>query len=144
MDDSLTVFIISARTVSLLAFVALHFMTLLPFIVAEKTELPILLLTGMLSPVNADSFTVVSPSNIIPSAEIASPALTINTSPTLISLAGIIFSSPSTIIVAVFGVKSIKARRAEVVLPFEYASSILPSVISAKIIAAASKYILCK
>ena len=60
-------------------------------------------------------------------------------SPFLTCSIGTSVSIPSTKIIAVFGANFIKDLRASVVLPFDRASSILPTVMSVKIIAADSK-----
>ena len=80
----------------------------------------------------------------MPSAGMLSPALTTKTSSISKSSADIVISLLSLITVAVLGAKSIRPLRAFVVFPFEYASSVLPTVIKVKIIADDSKYKSCK
>ena len=110
------------------------------FIVAALTLSPIFLSTGIDSPVRADSFTALTPEITSPSTEILSPGLTINISPTLTSPIATSFSSPSFNKTAVLGASFISDLSASVVLPFDIASSILPTVIRVGIIAADSKY----
>ena len=69
-----------------------------------------------------------------------SPGLTTNTSSFKPSDALIFISLPSRITFAVFGTSFIKLFNASVVLPLEWDSSIFPTVINVKIIAADSKY----
>ena len=95
--------------------------------------------TGILSPVNEDSLTALCPSITTPSTGILSPGLTINMSPFTTSSTGTLTSLPPLIILADLGANSINPFKASVVLPFEYASSIFPRVISVRIIAADSK-----
>ena len=134
-----TIFIIWERVVSSPTLVASHFMNPLWFIVAAETEEPIVLSTGTLSPVRADSLTAVSPSRIIPSTGMLSPGRTTKISPLRTSSIPTEISSPSRITDAVLGARFIRERRASVVFPFERASSIFPTVMSARIIAADSK-----
>ena len=107
--------------------------------VAAETLSPADLSTGMLSPVSAASFTALLPSTTIPSTGIFSPGLTINISPFFTFSTGTFNSLPSRIIFAVFGASFIRLFIASVVFPFEWASSIFPTVISVRIIAADSK-----
>ena len=93
----------------------------------------------MLSPVRADSFTALCPSVTIPSTGILSPGRTTNKSPTFTSSMDTAFSFPSTRITAVSGARFIRAFRAFVVFPFDFASSIFPTVIKVRIIAADTK-----
>ena len=104
---------------------------------------PSLLSTGILSPVTDDSLTVVSPLTITPSAAKFSPGRTVNRSSTFKSDTGISVSIPSLSTRTVLGARFISPLIAEVVLPLLYASKVLPSVMSASIIAADSKYKLC-
>ena len=94
----------------------------------------------MLSPDRADSSTAVIPFMITPSTGICSPGRTINTSPTRTSSIPTSFSAPSASITAVFGARLIKPFKASVVRPFDFASSIFPTVMSVGIMAADSKY----
>ncbi len=104
---------------------------------------PTALSTGILSPVNADSSTALSPFTTIPSTGMLSPGRTTNISSTTTFSALIVISLPFLTTVALSGASFIRLLSASVVLPFEYASSVLPTVISAKIIAADSKYKSC-
>ena len=93
----------------------------------------------MLSPVRADSSTALPPSSTIPSVGMFSPGRTTKMSPLRTLSMGTVFSFPSTTSVAVFGVSFISPFSASVVFPLERASSILPTVISVRIMAADSK-----
>ncbi len=97
-------------------------------------------MTGMLSPVTADSSTDDLPSITIPSAAADSPGFIINISPVTISLALITCSIPSLITVAVLGARSISFVTASLVLLLERVSRNFPTVIRVKIIPADSKY----
>ena len=108
-------------------------------IVAAETLSPTALSTGMLSPVRADSLTALVPSTMTPSTGMLSPGRTTNCSPRCICSTGTVTSSPFRSSTAVFGERFISPFRALVVLPLECASSIFPTVISVKIIAADSK-----
>ncbi len=77
---------------------------------------------------------------ISPSRGIFSPGLTTIISPTSTSSIGITNSSPSFIMVAVFGDNPINFFIASEVLPFEMASKYLPSNIKVIITADVSKY----
>ena len=92
----------------------------------------------MLSPVRADSFTALSPSSTTPSTGMLSPGRTTKTSPIRTSM-GTCPPPPVRTRVAVFGASRIRLFSASVVLPLERASSILPTVISVRIMAADSK-----
>ena len=119
---------------------ARHFINPEVLIVAPETVDPIVLSTGILSPVRADSLMALFPSITMPSTGTFSPGLTTKISPTLIFSIGISFSFPySSIITAVLGASFIRLFMASVVLPLLMASSILPTVISVRIIAADSK-----
>ena len=107
---------------------------------AALTISPTDLSTGTLSPVNADSSNALFPSTIMPSTGILSPGLTTKISPFFTSSTEILTSAPSRITVVVLGARFIKLFSAFVVFPLERASSIFPSVIKARIIAADSKY----
>ena len=109
------------------------------FTVAAETASPSFLSTGMLSPVSAASFTALLPSRMTPSTGIFSPGRTTNTSPFFTCSMATVCSAPFFTIVAVFGASFISPFNASVVFPFERASSIFPTVISVKIMAADSK-----
>ena len=109
------------------------------FTVAADTASPSALSTGILSPVNADSLIALLPSRIIPSTGIFSPGRTTKISPFLTCSIGTTASAPSFKTVAVFGAIFIRLFKASVVFPFERASSIFPTVINVRIIAADSK-----
>ena len=111
--------------------------------VAAYTRSPAALSTGMLSPVSADSSTALSPSMTLPSTGTLLPGRTANTSPIRTSSIGTAVSFPSRTTVAVRGESRINPRSASVVFPFDRASSSLPTVISARIMAADSKYSPC-
>ena len=136
---SLTIRMIPARVVSSPTLSA--WQTIYPevLIVAADTLSPTCFSTGMLSPVRTDSLTALSPSITIPSTGILSPGLTINRSPTPTSSIGTVFSPPSSIITAVFGASFIRAFKASVVLPFDLASRVFPTVIRVSMVAADSK-----
>ncbi len=136
---SLTILIIWERVVSSPTLVARHFINPDWFIVAAETLSPACLSTGILSPVSADSLTALAPSITIPSTGIFSPGLTTKMSLTLTSSIETSVSTPSFKITAVLGDIFIRLFKASVVFPFERASSILPTVINVKIIAADSK-----
>ena len=109
------------------------------FTVAAETMSPGALSTGMDSPVSAASFTAVSPSITTPSTGIFSPGRTTKISPFCTCSMETVCSTPSFKMVAVWGASFIRLFRASVVLPLERASSILPTVISVRIMAADSK-----
>ena len=136
---SLTICIICESVVSSPTLVARHFMKPDRLIVAADTLSSSALSTGILSPVRADSFTALLPSTTIPSTGIFSPGLTTNMSSFATASTGTTFSAPSFIMVAVLGASFISPLSASVVLPLERASSILPTVMSVRIIAADSK-----
>ena len=136
---SLTIWMICASVVSSPTLVASHFRNPDWFSVAEETALPGSLSTGRLSPVSAASLTALVPSSTTPSTGIFSPGRTTNTSPLRTSSIGISTSCPSRITLADFGASFIRLFSAFVVFPFEYDSSILPTVISVRIIADDSK-----
>ena len=94
----------------------------------------------MLSPVRADSSIVEAPEITIPSTGTLAPGFKINSSPALISFAGISTSTPSLITVAISGIRFISPLIASVVFPFDIDSSNLPTVIRVTIMAADSKY----
>ena len=136
---SLTMRMICASVVSSPTRAASHRINPDWFIVAADTMSPFSLSTGMLSPVSADSFTAVLPSTTIPSTGILSPGLTTKISPFVICSTGSVSSLPSFSTVTVFGASRISPFSASVVFPFDLASSIFPTVISVRIIAADSK-----
>ena len=109
------------------------------FTVAAETPSPGALSTGMLSPVRADSFTAPVPSSTTPSTGIFSPGRTTNSSPFWTWSMGTVISLPSFTSTAVFGASFISPFRASVVLPLDRASSILPTVMRVRIMAADSK-----
>ena len=120
--------------------VALHLIKPDLLIVEPNTSLSTVTSFGTLSPVSADSSIALLPSITIPSVGILSPGLTTKTSPIVTFEISTTFSVPfASIIVAVFGASFISPFRASVVFPLENDSSILPSVINVRIIAADSK-----
>ena len=136
---SLTILMIWERVVSSPTRVALHLMKPDWFTVAAETWSPAALSTGMLSPVRAASFTALEPSRITPSTGMLSPGRTTNTSPFTTWSMGTVASAPFRMTVAVLGASFIRPFRASVVLPLERASSIFPTVIRVRIMAADSK-----
>ena len=106
---------------------------------AAETASPGALSTGMLSPVRADSLTALVPSRTTPSTGIFSPGRTAKTSPRRTCPTGTVTSLPSRSRVAVWGASFIRLLRASVVRPLERASSILPTVMRVRIMAADSK-----
>ena len=96
--------------------------------------------TGILSPVKADWSTEELPSMMTPSTGMLCPGLITIRSPTTTSSTGISCSSPLRMTVAVFGAKCNNFVIASEVLPFDFVSKNLPSVIKANIIAEDSKY----
>ena len=109
------------------------------FTVAADTGSPAFLSTGMLSPVRADSSTAELPSSTRPSTGMLSPGRTTKRSPSATSSTGTSTSAPSLSRVAVRGSRRIRAFRASVVLPLLRASSIFPTVMRVRIMAADSK-----
>ena len=109
------------------------------FTVAADTWSPASLSTGMDSPVRAASFTAECPSMTVPSTGMLSPGRTTKTSPFFTWSMGTIFSAPFTTTVAVWGARDMRDLSASVVRPLERASSILPTVMRVRIIAADSK-----
>ena len=93
----------------------------------------------MLSPVRTDESTEELPSITVPSTGIFPPGRTTTMSPALTSEIGTVSSSPSLIIVAVFGAKSKSFVIASVVFPFERDSRYYPTVTSVRIVPADSK-----
>ena len=78
---SLTIWMICASVVSSPTLVASHRRKPDWFTVAADTGSPTFLSTGMLSPVNAASFTALEPSSTLPSTGIFSPGRTTKMSP---------------------------------------------------------------
>ena len=109
------------------------------FTVAAETASPGPLSAGTLSPVRADSLTALSPSSTTPSTGICSPGRTTKTSPFCTCSMGTSVSPPSRRTIAVLGASFIRLFRASVVLPLDRASSILPTVMRVRIMAADSK-----
>ncbi len=136
---SLTICIICERVVSSPTLVASHLIKPDWLRVAAETMSPGVLSTGILSPVRAASFTALFPCITTPSTGIFSPGLTTNISPFLTCSTGTSFSAPSLNMTAVLGASFIRLLRASVVRPLDLASSIFPTVISARIMAADSK-----
>ena len=132
--------IICASDVSRPTLTARHFIYPDLFIAAALTISPFALSTGTDSPVSADSSTALAPSITTPSTGILSPGYTRNISPTATSSAFTSIFFPSRTTRAVFGASFIRLFSAFVVRPFETASRSFPTVISAGIIAADSKY----
>ena len=138
-DASSTSFTMPARVVSSPTLSARTVMNPSRFDVPEITLSPTALSTGILSPVTDASLTVALPLVIVPSAAKFSPGRTTNKSLIFSSETGISFSPPSVSMRTVLGARSSSPLIAEVVLPLLYDSSVLPSVMSARIIAADSK-----
>ena len=107
--------------------------------VAALTESPGPLSTGTDSPVRADSLTALVPPVTTPSTGMLSPGRTVKISPGTTSEISTETSCPFRRRVAVFGAIRIRLFSASVVCPLEMDSSILPTVISAGIMAADSK-----
>ena len=93
----------------------------------------------MLSPVRADSFTALLPSRTMPSTGMFSPGRTTKISPLFTWSMGTSVSAPFLITTAVLGASFISPFKASVVFPLDLASSIFPTVISVRIMAADSK-----
>ena len=136
---SLTIWMICESVVSSPTRVARHLRKPDWFTVAAETAAPGALSAGMLSPVSAASLTALVPASTTPSTGMRSPGRTTNTSPVCTCSTGTVTSAPSRSTVAVFGASSMRLRSASVVLPFERASSVLPTVMSVRIMAADSK-----
>ena len=107
---------------------------------AALTLSPSPLSTGTDSPVSADSLTALVPSTTTPSTGMFSPGRTTNRSPTCTCSTGTSVSCPSRQSTAVLGASFSRLLSASVVRPLDRASRVLPTVISAGIIAADSKY----
>ena len=136
---SLTILMIWESVVSSPTRDAVHLINPDWFTVPADTWSPAALSTGMLSPVRADSFTALFPSSITPSTGIFSPGRTRNTSPFCTCSTGTETSLPSLSTEAVLGASFIRLFSASVVFPLERASSIFPTVIKVRIMAADSK-----
>ena len=136
---SLTILMICESVVSSPTRVASHLINPDWFTVAAETASPGFLSTGILSPVSADSLTALFPSRITPSTGIFSPGRTTKISPFRTCSIGIVASWPSRTTTAVFGASFIRPFSASVVFPLERASSIFPTVIRVRIMAADSK-----
>ena len=136
---SLTIRMICARVVSSPTRVASHRRKPDWLVVAAETLSPSALSTGMLSPVSALSFTALLPSSTMPSTGMFSPGRTTKTSPLRTFAMGTLTSVPPRKRVAVLGASFIRLLSASVVLPLERASSILPTVMRVRIMAADSK-----
>ena len=136
---SLTIRMIWDNVVSSPTRVARHFRKPDWFRVAAETASPTALSTGMLSPVRADSFTALSPSSTTPSTGIFSPGRTTNKSPFCTWSMETSVSAPSRTTMAVLGASFIRPFKASVVLPLDRASSIFPTVMRVRIMAADSK-----
>ena len=136
---SLTIRMIPARVVSSPTLTASQ--TIYPdvLMVAADTLSPACFSTGTLSPVRADSLTALSPSFTIPSTGMLSPGLTTNLSPTFTSSIWTVFSVSPSRITAVFGASFMRAFSASVVFPFDLASSVFPTVMRVRMVAADSK-----
>ena len=135
-----TIFMICDKVVSSPTLLAVHFIKPEVLIVAAETLSPSALSTGILSPVSADSSTALTPSTTTPSTGMLSPGRTTNVSPIRTVSMGTCSSVPSLTTVAILGESFIRLFSASVVFPLERASSILPTVIKVRIIAADSKY----
>ena len=136
---SLTILMIWERVVSSPTRVASHLMKPDWLTVAAETRSPAALSTGILSPVRADSLTALEPSIITPSTGMFSPGRTTKVSPFTTWSMGTVASWPFRMTTAVLGASFIRPFKASVVLPLERASSIFPTVIRVRIIAADSK-----
>ena len=146
---SLTIRMIFESVVSSPTRVASQRRKPLTLTVAALTLSPGSLSTGMLSPVRAASFTALPPEITTPSTGMLPPGRTTKISPFLTCPTGTAFSislpsAPFLTTVASFGESCISPFRASVVLPFEIDSSIFPTVMRVRIIAALSKYRSCR
>ena len=108
--------------------------------VADTALPPTVFSTGILSPVRADSSTVPLPAVTVPSTGIRPPCRTMTVSPALMSSVGTVTSLPSRRTTADSGASASRAVMAPVVLPLERSSRYLPTVTSANIMPADSKY----
>ena len=96
-------------------------------------------LTGMLSPVMADSSAHPSPSITTPSTGTRSPVFTTTSSPTTIESIGTVTTAPLRRTSAISGTSAMRRPRVSVVRALARASKNFPSVMSVRIIAAESK-----
>ncbi len=119
--------------------VALNFNSPSLLIDPATTCSPAFLSTGNGSPLSIDSSTADFPSITIPSTGIFSPGRIITVSSFFTRLKGTSFSTPFSMIVAVFGCRPISLRIAPPVLPLVRDSSILPSLMRVMITADVSK-----
>ena len=142
-DASSTMLIICERVVSSPTRVARHSKYPVLFTVPEYTLSPIVLSTGILSPVSDDSSKLPCPETISPSTGTELPGFSIKVSFTLMLSTDTVFSLFPSRMIAVLGLRFINDFKAFVVLPFALDSSILPTVMRVRIIAADSKYISC-
>ena len=136
---SLTILIIWERVVSSPTLVASHLINPDWFTVAAETASPGFLSTGILSPVSAASLTALFPSRTTPSTGMFSPGRTTKTSPFRTCSMGTVASCPFRTTTAVLGASFIRPFSASVVFPLDRASSIFPTVIRVRIMAADSK-----
>ena len=136
---SLTILIIWERVVSSPTRVASHRINPDWFTVAAETASPGFLSTGILSPVSAASLTALFPSRTTPSTGMFSPGRTTKTSPFRTCSMGTVASCPFRTTTAVLGASFIRPFSASVVFPLDRASSIFPTVIRVRIMAADSK-----
>ena len=136
---SLTIWMIWLRVVSSPTRVAAQRSRPDWLMVPAETVSPAALSTGRLSPVRALSLTALTPSSTRPSTGMLSPGRTTNTSSRRTSAMGISVSVPPRTTVAVFGASFMRLFRASVVFPLDLASSIFPTVIRVRIMAADSK-----
>ena len=136
---SFTRLMIWERVVSSPTLVALNLKEPCLLIVAEITSSPIVLVTGIDSPVIAASSTREDPSIISPSTGILSPGLITIMSPFSISVESISTSLLFLITLALSGAKSIRFFNEALVSPLLLASKYFPSVINVRIIAEDSK-----
>ena len=134
-----TILMIWERVVSSPTRVARQVMKPLRLTVAAETPSPSCLSTGTLSPVRADSSTALAPESTTPSTGMFSPGRTTKVSPSRTCSMGTVVSLPSRSTLAVLGASLISPLSASVVRPLERVSSILPTVISVRIMAADSK-----
>ena len=139
-DASSTRRMIWAKVVSLPTLEAVNRINPPLLMVAAITVSPGAFSTGILSPVIADWSTLVIPSLIIPSTGMRCPGFTNTISPTTTCSTGISICWPLRSTVAVLGARFINLLRASPVLPLERVSKYLPTVISARIMTADSKY----
>ncbi len=137
---SSTSFIICESIVSDPTFVALNLKLPVLLIVPPITVSPFFFSIGMLSPVIMLSSIVECPSIMTPSTGIFCPGFTSIVSPFFTSSIGISVSSPSLMIIAVFGVNPISFFIASLVFPFALSSRVLPSSMNIISIPATSKY----